>query len=227
VLQKLIILGAGGNAYDVLDIVDAINAISPAWSVAGFLDDRREAGSEYLGLKVLGGMRDAGRFSDCMFINAVRNERTFRSLEKILKLTGLTQEHFATLIHPASGMSNRASIGRGVYICYGASIGGGVTLADHVSIGPGAIVGHDSVIEAYSMLAAGAIVSGGVHIEKACYIGSGAMIRQQLRVGSGALVGLGAVVVKDVEPGSTVVGNPAGPIEQRTHMNSDVIGVLK
>jgi len=228
--QSLIILGAGGNAYDVLDIVEAVNAHKQTWSVAGFLDDSRQTGSDYLKLKVLGGLCDAGKFaSHSLFINTIRNERTFRSMEKILGLTGLHREHFATLVHPAAGVSARAMLARGVYVGHGASIGGGARVADHVSIGPGVIVGHDSVIEDHSILAAGAIISGGVHIEPSCYIGSGAMIRQNLRIGIGALVGLGAVVVKDVEPGAVVVGNPAREIlrHDRVANAAQAIGVLK
>ena len=226
--QSLIILGAGGNAYDVLDIVEAINAVASTWKVEGFLDDSRNLGSDYLGLKILGGLQDAHGFPDAMFVSAIRNERTFRSMKKILALTGLDPERFATLVHPMSGVSSRASIGHGTYVCYGASVGGGVSVGDHVSLGPGVIVGHDSVIDDHGILAAGAIVSGGVQIESNCYIGSGAMIRQNLRIGTGALVGLGAVVVKDVEPGTIVVGNPARELaRESTMISGQAIGVSK
>ena len=47
--QPLIILGTGGSAYDVLDVVEAINAVSPAWDVVGFLDDARSPGERHLG----------------------------------------------------------------------------------------------------------------------------------------------------------------------------------
>jgi sugar O-acyltransferase (sialic acid O-acetyltransferase NeuD family) len=227
VTRDLVILGAGGNAYDVLDIVDAINAAAPTWSVLGFLDDRRDVHSEYLGLKVLGGLRDAGRFPAAMFLSTIRNEQSFRSMPKVLSLTGLGIERYATLVHPSSGVSSRATLGRGAYVCYGASVGGGVVIGDHVSLGPGVIIGHDSVIGDCSILAAGAVVSGGVNIEQSCYIGSGSMIRQSLRIGTGALVGLGAVVVKGVSADTTVVGNPAAPIGSRSLRNLKTVGVAQ
>ena len=46
-------------------------------------------------------------------------------------------------------------------------------------------------------------------VERGASIGSGAVILGGIRIGSGAMVGAGAVVTKDVEPGQTLVGNPA------------------
>jgi acetyltransferase-like isoleucine patch superfamily enzyme len=49
-------------------------------------------------------------------------------------------------------------------------------------------------------------------VERGASIGSGATVLGGVRIGRGATVGAGAVVTRDVEPGSTVVGNPAAPI---------------
>jgi UDP-2-acetamido-3-amino-2,3-dideoxy-glucuronate N-acetyltransferase len=49
-------------------------------------------------------------------------------------------------------------------------------------------------------------------VERGASIGSGATILGGVRIGRGATVGAGAVVTRDVEPGTTVVGNPATPI---------------
>src|SRR5438128_759449 len=62
---ELIILGTGGSAYDVLDIVDAINrcAAAPVWRVAGFLDDGRAA---YVGAGAL--VRQSQRIGDGVLV---------------------------------------------------------------------------------------------------------------------------------------------------------------
>ncbi len=207
--RSLIILGTGGSAYDVLDILEAINAQSPAWTLAGFLDDARPAGSQHLGFPILGGLREAPRFDGCWFINVIGSDVSFRRRPDIIQSTGLGPERFATLVHPKASVSLFARLGRGVYVAFGGSVGGNATIGDHVSLSPACIVGHDSVIADFTTVAPGAVISGFVRTGTACYIGAGAMIRQRLQVDGGALVGMGAVVTRNVPAGTTVVGNPA------------------
>ncbi|HEX8524890.1 MAG TPA: hypothetical protein VF669_21745 [Tepidisphaeraceae bacterium] len=217
-LKDLIVLGASGNVWDVLDVVDAINALRPTWNVVGVLDDRRPVGSVFAGAKVVGTTREAARFSDASFINAIRSEKTVSGMEEILGATGVSDSQFATLVHPLASVSSRAKVGRDVLVNFGASVAGNVTIEDHVSLGPNAVVGHDTCVDRYSAVAAGAILSGGVQVERGCYIGTGATVKQQIRIGAGAIVGMGAVVTKDIEAGAVVVGNPARPMVRRARM---------
>ena len=50
-------------------------------------------------------------------------------------------------------------------------------------------------------------------VEEGASIGSAAVILGGVRIGARATVGAGAVVVRDVQPGTTVVGNPARALE--------------
>jgi UDP-2-acetamido-3-amino-2,3-dideoxy-glucuronate N-acetyltransferase len=49
-------------------------------------------------------------------------------------------------------------------------------------------------------------------VEKGASMGSGAVILGGVRIGAEALIGAGAVVTRDVDPGLTVAGNPARPL---------------
>jgi sugar O-acyltransferase (sialic acid O-acetyltransferase NeuD family) len=218
--RSLIIIGTGGGALDVLDVIEASNATSPLWSVAGFLDDASEPGDLFYGIDVLGGISDAARFPECAFIKAIGSERSYQRLPRILASAGVATDQFATLSHPTASVSRRAILGRGVLVNHGVSVGGGVAIGDHVVLCPGAIVGHDTRVGDFGIVAPGAVISGHVAIERNCYIGAGAVVRQGIRIGEGSLVGMGAVVIRDVEPGTTVVGNPARRLRSNGYMRA-------
>jgi sugar O-acyltransferase (sialic acid O-acetyltransferase NeuD family) len=212
--RPLVILGASGNALDVLDIVQALNAHQPTWNILGILDDARPVGSDFAGLTILGKIGDAAAMTYAWLVNTIGSDRSFRRRPQFVAATGVASHYFATLIHPLASVSSHATIGQGVCINPGVCVAGNVTVGSHVSLGPRCVVGHDAVIEDHAILAPGAIVSGGCHVGFASYVGAGAALRQGVRVGDRALVGMGAVVLRDVEPGTTVVGNPARLLER-------------
>lgn len=100
----------------------------------------------------------------------------------------------------------------GIDIHPGAQLGARIIM-DHgmgIVIGETAIVGDDVLI--YQ-----GVTLGGTSLERCkrhptiganCVIGAGAKILGNLEVGAGCRVGANSVIVKDVPPGSTVVGIP-------------------
>ncbi len=110
-------------------------------------------------------------------------------------------------------------------------IGEGAMLSAYTLINPNAKIGkffhanyyssvsHDCVIGDYVTFAPGVRCNGNVHIHDHAYVGSGAVLKdgtpsKPLVIGEGAVIGMGAVVTKDVAPFTTVVGNPARPVQK-------------
>jgi acetyltransferase-like isoleucine patch superfamily enzyme len=80
-------------------------------------------------------------------------------------------------------------------------------------------VAHDCRVGDFVTFAPNVHCNGRVVVEDDAYVGTGAVLRQgsdekPLVIGRGAVVGMGAVVTKSVEPFTTVVGNPAAPLQR-------------
>ena len=105
----------------------------------------------------------------------------------------------------------------------------GIELDYQTPVGPGLALHHGVglVVHQRAKIGAGCVLRHGVTIgEKraggACPVledgvetGAYAILLGGIRVGAGALVGAGAVVVRDVEAGDIVAGNPAVVIGKR------------
>lgn len=85
-------------------------------------------------------------------------------------------------------------------------------IGDRTWLMKGCHVGHDAAIGEDCELAPGVVICGYAVIGHRVKIGVNACVLPFVKVGDGARIGAGAVVVKDVEPGVTVVGNPARPL---------------
>ncbi len=107
----------------------------------------------------------------------------------------------------------------GIEIHPGASIGPGMFI-DH---GSGVVIGETAEIGANVTLYQG-VTLGGTSLEKGkrhptledgVIVGAGAKILGPLQIGRNARVGSNAVVLKDVQPGTTVIGIPAREAQRR------------
>ena len=218
--RGLLILGAGGNS---LGIVDAIEAVASGGShkVAGFLDDLPEnRGRRVLGYPVLGTIEDAHKYPDYLLVNGISSVASFRKREAIVARCKSARERFATVIHPSAVVSPRATLGQGCVVLANSVVCPEAVLEDHVLILQGSTVNHHTCVEAHATLSAGVTLLGYVGIGRSAFVGGGASVAPYVKIGAGALVGMGSVVIRDVERGSVVAGNPARPLRNSQYRES-------
>jgi acetyltransferase-like isoleucine patch superfamily enzyme len=87
---------------------------------------------------------------------------------------------------------------------YLVEIGNNVAIASRV-----ALITHDGASAIFREEFPWLRYFGRIVIEDNCFVGAGSIITAGVRIGKGSVVGPLSVVLRDVKPGSVVIGNPA------------------
>ena len=206
----VVLVGGGGHASDVLQAIEAANAVAPLWRVVGILADaevdmRRFAGR---GVEHIGAVADVATVDAC-YVLAIGWPWTRR---KVAAEIGDRGRPAPPIVHPGAEVGAGVALGDGTVVLFGAHLSPMVRLGGHGLVSYGATVGHDTVFGDFASVMPGANVSGDVVAGNDVLIGTGATVREGVRLGDRVRVGASAAVVGDVGDGLTVVGVPARPL---------------
>jgi sugar O-acyltransferase (sialic acid O-acetyltransferase NeuD family) len=193
-VRPLLILGAGGFAVSVADLVSEIGG----YSVAGFVQSLspEHRGAQIDGLPVYWIDDIAGLASTHLCVCAIGSPRRKALIER----AAACGFRFATIIHPLARVSRRAELGEGTLASDATTIAALARVGRHVIMNRGALIGHHCEIGDYVTIGPGVNLGGRSQVGEEAVIGIGATIVDKVRIGPRALIGAGAVVVKDVPP---------------------------
>lgn len=205
-MKKLVIIGAGGFAREVLDVINA----GGSEPFAGWIVERQFAQEDVRGAPVLGDIDWLIEHRDeYEAICGIGDPGVRRRLAEQAERGGV---RFSWVTHPNYVAGEPVEPGPGSVLCANVVLTNNVRIGRHVHLNLATTVGHDAVIGDFVTTAPGVHISGNVTIGEGAYLGTGAVVLEKLTIGPGAIIGAGAVVTKDVPPGITVVGIPARPL---------------
>ena len=199
-MKTIAIVGAGGNARELADILRAL----PEFQVLGFLADRKGQYDSPL----LGGFSwPAANAVDALAMgigDPVRRLRVGQTLA-----ARYPNIEWPAIVHPTAYVGSGVRLERGVVICVGAIATTNIEIGEFSQLNFGCTVGHEARIGPGCLINPGANISGGVRLGCSVLVGTGAQVLQYVAVGDGARIGAGAVVTHDVPAHVTAVGVPA------------------
>jgi sugar O-acyltransferase (sialic acid O-acetyltransferase NeuD family) len=206
-MKDLIIVGAGGFGRDLYYIIKESQGYNIDFRILGYLDDDLDSMKGYLDYpKYIGKISTHKVSENQIFICSVANiNHKVNIIESLIKKGAI----FINIIHSTARIAKSAKLGIGLIIGPLVSIGADSRIHNHCILQTGVIVGHDAIIGEYSRIDNYSILVAGVVLEKFCTIHSNSVINANIKINEKAIVGACSFVIKNVESGVTVFGNPA------------------
>jgi UDP-perosamine 4-acetyltransferase len=209
-MKKAIIIGDGGHAKVIIDIIHEIGNIE----IIGITSNMNyELNHRFCGYRILG-KDDIFKNIDkniyaVMGIGGYRDNTLRKRVFEYVKGLNIT---FLNIIHPSAVVSKSVKMGEGVVVFPGVVLNTEVIVGDDTIIATGATVDHESFIGNHVLISAGVTIGANCEISNSTLVALGAKVISGLRIGENSLIAAGAVVVKDIQNNSKVFGIPAKPV---------------
>lgn len=199
VSKPFIIIGAGGHAKVVIDLLQTLGH-----EIKGIVDTNEEIhGSDILGVKILGSdeiIEDFGPNEVHLAIGvgaiASRDQTGLDIRTRIYNEWHKKGYNISALIHPAAIVSEHAEIQSGAQIMAGVVVQPASIIGENVILNTRCSVDHDSIIGAHSHIAPNATICGAVTIGNGVYVGANATIFQGIKSPDDIVIPGGSVIRK-------------------------------
>ncbi len=167
--KKVIIIGAGGHAKVIADIV-----IKSGDKLFGYIDDKVPKGTNVLGYEVIGKIEDAEkvRNDDIYFAIGIGDNKIRKEIYIKYKV------NYYTAVHPTAVIAMDVTIDEGTTIAANSVIGVSSKIGKCCIINTGSIIEHDNIIEDFVHIKAGTIVESKTTIQADSYIETGSVIKR-------------------------------------------------
>ena len=191
--EPLLLIGCGGHARSLIDVVES----SGRWYVLGLVGVPEQVGDEVLGYPVLGCDQDLPSLrQQCTHALLAVGQIGLPSDRQRLALE-LERLEFAlpAVISGRAQVSRHAQLGSGTSVGHGVIVNAGASVGDYCILNSNALIEHDAVIGDYCHISTGAMVNGGTRIGVDSFIGSGAVLREGLTLPHQTVISAGKRVM--------------------------------
>lgn len=205
-MQDLLIFPFNGNGIEALD------CLNDEFNFIGFVDDTEEKQGMSKNGYIIFNRNALSKFPNAKILAVPGSPTSFSIRHQIIASLQITQDRFATIIHPSAKIGKNVTIGRNCLIYAGVVLTSNTEIGNHVCILPNTVVHHDTKVGDYTLIGSNVCVAGNTEVGNNCYIGSGTNIINNIKIGNNTLIGLGSNIIKSVEDNLKVIGNPARAI---------------
>ena len=199
----MIILGSGGHAKEILDILIEKNYNKEIIFINTLIKDKEKLFNKY---NVINSLKNLSNIQNDFIIGVgdinLRKKLAIYALSNNLNWTGIRSKN--SIIGKLNvEIDLTVDIMQNVQISSEVSIGKGTLVNRNVSIHHNVIIGKNNVISP------GVQLLGGCEIGNNVFIGAGSIILPKIKIEDDVVIGAGSLVNKNVSRKTKVFGNPA------------------
>jgi acetyltransferase EpsM len=195
--QAIVVYGGGGHGKTLIELLRGLRT----YQIAGVIDDGLAAGTQVLGLPVLGGAEAlAGLYERGVrqAVNAVGGIGNLAIRLQVFRRLNEAGFVCPAVVHPRAVVEASTRLAAGVQVFALAYVGSEARVGFGGIVNTGAIISHDCLLGDYVNISPGAILAGEVQVGSGALVGMGVTVNLQVKIGAGARVGNGATVKADV-----------------------------
>lgn len=197
-MEKIIILGKGGHAGSLVDIIERENK----YEIVGYVVNNIGTNIEGEKYPVIGSDLDLGQIFEGGIRNAAigigflgKSDLRERLWDK-LKAIGFL---LPVICDPSAILAKDVKFGEGTMIGKGAIVNANASVGKMCIINTGAIIEHDCEVGDFSHISVGSILCGNVKTGKSVFAGANSTVIQGINIGNRCIIGAGTTVRKNVE----------------------------
>jgi len=211
---KVIVIGGKGSAIVVGEQIYDAQMKGSDIEFIGYAFDDPNYGNEINGFPIVAKTREVySKFKNdpCIkFIFQLYRPDLLKERIELKNSYGIPDDRFCTFIHPSCIISKSASIGVGTVIMANTVVNPNAIIGNFCTIQSNITIGHDSKMGDYNFIATQSTV-GNIVMGSRNFMGINSCTNNFISIGDDCFVAMGSNVIKSVESGSKVMGNPAKP----------------
>ena len=192
--KDIIILGSGGHAVSILEILYYLKE----YKLTGYVDKQLNKKSK---LKFLGNDNDLKliRTKTTYAIIGIGQIKNSRIRENKFTMLKTLKFKIPNIISPFAILSNNISIGEGNSVFHQALINSECVIGNNNIINSKALIEHETTIGNNNHISTGVIINGNCEIGNNNFIGSGVIINNNIKIGNNCIIGSSKNLKKDIK----------------------------
>lgn len=205
-MKNLVIIGAGGMGRTLFDMSKESIGYNTEFKIKGFIDDNPNSLDGFRNYPpLLSGISEYQIDNDDVFICSIGGQSRRKCMENIISKGGV----FLSMIHRTARIGTNVKLGQGNLVGAFTTIAADAKIGDFNFIQSHVIIGHDVCVGKWNRIDSYVMCIGGIRIGDGNMIHTAAVINHNVEIADNSHIGACSFVIRNVDSGVTVAGNPA------------------